>query len=303
MQIRFSFDFCLCTSRSGRIFFAPNGVRLVDMGDVEKSNHYDVIGEIRRQKPLVHAITNPVTMTDVVNLILASGATAICADDPKEAEEISAISDVTFLNIGMPSDGKLEAMLAAGKKANELGHPLILDPVGAGASPYRRKFLERLLSELHPTCIRGNQSEMAALMGLVFPSKGVEDVGLSLDPLKLRKLARELDTVLAVTGEVDYAVSPDRVLAGTSGTPLLKRITGSGCMLSGFLAASIGAWNKVMENSNGNHEDLLSLVHESLLLYGHLAELAEEEMKTRAWMGTMTFRTLFIDAVSQAAWW
>jgi hydroxyethylthiazole kinase len=284
-----------------------------------------LIRGIREEKPLVHAITNPVTMTDVVNLILASGATAICADDPKEAENISSISDVTLLNIGMPSERKMQAMLLAGKKANELGHPLLLDPVGAGASAFRKEILEKLLNELHPTCIRGNQSEMAALMGLVIPSRGVEDAGLSLDAKKLQSLARKLNTVLAVTGKTDYAISPNQILESKTGTPLLKRITGSGCMLSGFLSASIGAYYKRMNPEDSlrsdvfskedsdqsgkpvgrefsfDPEEILPVVQESLVAYGHLASLAEEEMKAGSVQGTMTFRTLFIDAFSRAA--
>ena len=127
-----------------------------------------IFRSIRRTRPLIHLITNPVTMNDVVNLVLASGATAICADSPKEAAEISGLADATVLNIGMPSESKAEAMLAAGEKANELGHPLILDPVGAGASDFRQRILKTLLERLHFTCIRGNQSEMAALLGPEF---------------------------------------------------------------------------------------------------------------------------------------
>jgi hydroxyethylthiazole kinase len=301
----------------------------MEIKDKEKKSEENLdsglIRGIREEKPLVHAITNPVTMTDVVNLILASGATAICADDPKEAEDISSISDVTLLNIGMPSERKMQAMLLAGKKANELGHPLLLDPVGAGASAFRKEILEKLLNELHPTCIRGNQSEMAALMGLVIRSRGVEDAGLSLDPRKLQSLARELNTVLAVTGETDYAISPNQVLESQTGTPLLKRITGSGCMLSGFLSASIGAFYRKKKTEGGlrsdglvtedsdssgksaegkfsaDPEEILPIVQESLVTYGHLASLAEEEMKTGPAQGTMTFRTLFIDDFSRAA--
>ena len=107
-----------------------------------------IFRSIRRTRPLIHLITNPVTMNDVVNLVLASGATAICADSPKEAAEISGLADATVLNIGMPSESKAEAMLAAGEKANELGHPLILDPVGAGASDFRQRILKTLLERL-----------------------------------------------------------------------------------------------------------------------------------------------------------
>ena len=112
-----------------------------------------IFRSIRRTRPLIHLITNPVTMNDVVNLVLASGATAICADSPKEAAEISGLADATVLNIGMPSESKAEAMLAAGEKANELGHPLILDPVGAGASDFRQRILKTLLERLSESLI------------------------------------------------------------------------------------------------------------------------------------------------------
>ena len=258
-----------------------------------------LFSEIRKKKPLVHAITNPVTVTDVVNLILASGGSAICAEDPEEVADISAISDVTLVNIGMPSDRKLQAMVNAGRKAEDLGHPLILDPVGAGASAFRKKILDHLLTKLHPACIRGNASEMAALAGLVIPSRGVEDAGFAPDPQRLQPLAARLHTVLAVTGETDYAISPTQILESRTGTPLLKRITGSGCMLSGFLAAGIGTF--FMGDASGDPEEILPLVHQSLAAYGRLASLAEEEMKAGPVQGTMTFRTLLIDAFSRAA--
>ena len=237
---------------------------------------------IRNAQPLIHLITNPVTMNDVVNLVLASGAAAICADAPQEAAEISELADATVLNIGMPSESKLEAMLAAGEKANALGHPLILDPVGAGASEFRRRILQTLLEKLHLTCIRGNQSEMAALLGMSYPSRGVEEAGICLEPELLQKLAKRYDTVLAVTGNTDITVSKDQILVSHTGTPLQKRITGSGCMLSALLGAAL-AGSMTPSSSPGeqalrltNTAGIVSLVHETVEVYGSLASQAVE---------------------------
>lgn len=282
-----------------------------------------VFPNIRSKRPLIHAITNAVTINDVVNMILASGAAAVCADNSKEVSEITAISSGLLLNTGMPNDDKLEAMLLAGRKANALGIPVVLDPVGAGASSYRRQFLARLLSEVHMTAIRANMSEAAALYGIAFSSKGVEDAGITLAPSLLQELAERYDTTLAVTGDTDYAVSRDELLTSHTGSPLQKQITGSGCMLSGLLAASLAgnlegefaenpAGNlkgKSTENSvgnpvrnpNSNPKSGISaarIVHRTLEMYGQAAEDAEQEMQAAGHIGTATFRTYLIDRIS-----
>ena len=262
-----------------------------------------IFRSIRRTRPLIHLITNPVTMNDVVNLVLASGATAICADSPEEAAEISGLADATVLNIGMPSESKAEAMLAAGEKANELGHPLILDPVGAGASDFRQRILKTLLERLHFTCIRGNQSEMAALLGVSYSSRGVEEAGVCLKPDRLQELSARYDTVLAVTGETDLTVSKERILVSHTGTPLQKRITGSGCMLSGLLAAALAGSTAASSGQAlrlGDTSGIASLVRETVKAYGCLAREAEKEMEASSRHGTMTFRSRLIDAVSTA---
>ena len=265
-----------------------------------------IFRKIHNTQPLIHLITNPVTMNDVVNLVLASGAAAICADSPLEAAEISELADATVLNIGMPSESKLEAMLVAGKKANALGHPLILDPVGAGASEFRRRILQTLLENLHLTCIRGNQSEMAALLGMSYPSRGVEEAGICLEPALLQKLAERYDTVLAVTGDTDITVSKDQVLVSHTGTPLQKRITGSGCMLSAFLGAAL-AGSMAPPAIPGEQAlrltdtaEIASLVHKTVEVYGSLASQAEAEMEASSRHGTMEFRSRLIDIVSTA---
>ena len=261
--------------------------------DLEESGRpVSAFENIRRKHPLVHAITNAVTINDVVNMILASGAAAACADNEKEVEEIVSISDALLLNTGMPEDNRLNAMILAGRKANELGIPVVLDPVGAGASAYRREFLTKLLSEVHVTAIRANMSEAAALQGMAFASQGVEAAGVELEPAALQELAERFGTVLAVTGETDYAVSGEEILISRTGTPLLKSITGAGCMLSGLLAASLAG-------NPGDAGRRVRTVQETLAAYGQAAEDAEREMMSSGHIGTGTFRTYLIDGISR----
>lgn len=245
--------------------------------------------------PMIHAMTNPVTMNTVVNGILAAGGTAICASAPEEATEITAECQGLLLNIGMPDESRRRAMLLSGKKANELGIPVVLDPVGAGASSYRDRILRELLSEVHMSCIRGNQSEMAALYGLHFQSRGVESSGTVLSEEEMQKLAARYDTILAVTGETDYAVSPEGVLRSNTGTSLEKKVTGSGCLLSGLTCALLSAEHFSQEKER-------DLIHELLSSYGTCAAEAEQELRSEGnhtSRGTASFLTALIDRISR----
>ena len=142
----------------------------------------NIIANVHKTKPLIHSITNYVSMNDCANILLASGGAAIMAEDVCEVEEITSLCDGLNINIGMLSESKLEAMLAAGKKAVSLNHPVILDPVGAGASKFRTDSALRLIKELDITVIRGNISEIKALSAAFasedsafhYASKGVE---------------------------------------------------------------------------------------------------------------------------------
>lgn len=191
--------------------------------------------------PLVHLITNQVTMNKTVNGILAAGGRAICADAPAEAEDITGLADALVLNTGMPSEERVRAMRIAGKKANAKGIPVVLDPVGAGASGLRNQILTTLLSEIRFTAIRGNASEIAALCRVSFRSGGVEDVGARASVEAMRELSRRTGAVIIATGEEDIVIrdgdAPGQTLTG--GSPLQKQVTGSGCMLSGILGAAL----------------------------------------------------------------
>ena len=133
-----------------------------------------LLGELQRERPLVHCITNYVTANDCANILLAIGASPIMADDPEETGEIAAAARALVLNMGTPSRRKLEAMVRAGKRANEAGIPVILDPVGAGASALRREMTERLVREVRVDILRGNVSEVSFAAGLSSREKGVD---------------------------------------------------------------------------------------------------------------------------------
>lgn len=250
--------------------------------------------QIRRAHPLIHAITNAVTMNTVVNGILAAGASAICASAPEEAAEITAESQGLLLNTGTPDAFRRQAMLLSGKRANALGIPVVLDPVGAGASAYREELLRELLTEVHMTCIRCNMSEIAALYGLHFPSRGVESGDARLTPDEMQELAARYGTVLAVTGETDYAVSAEAVLISDTGTALQKKVTGAGCLLSGLCAAALAA------DTTGNP---VQTAHALLRAYGSCAEAAEQTVRRndRSSQGTGSFLSALIDAISRAS--
>ena len=129
-------------------------------------NQHPVFAQVRQRAPKVHCLTNPVTMQDVANVLLAAGGSAVMAQDAAEVEEITTLCDATLLNTGVPSAEKFHACALAGVRANELGHPVVLDPVGAGASAFRRSQLDALLEQVRPTVIRCNQEEAAALLGV-----------------------------------------------------------------------------------------------------------------------------------------
>jgi hydroxyethylthiazole kinase len=189
--------------------------------------------ELRERKPLVHQITNYVVMNETANATLALGALPVMAHAREEVEEMVALAGALVLNIGTLSSHWVEAMLLAGKAANEHGIPVVLDPVGAGATRYRTETARRILDEVKVAVLRGNQGEVATLVGIEAEVRGVESIGTGSEPAELaRTAARNLGLVAAVTGPVDHVSDGDRVLAVANGHDLLAAVTGTGCMSS-----------------------------------------------------------------------
>src|SRR5947209_6527438 len=206
-----------------------------------------LLGRIRDQRPLVHHITNMVVMNDTANITLAIGASPVMAHAIEEVEEMVRLAKAVVLNIGTLTPEQIEAMLRAGKRANELGIPIVLDPVGAGATSLRTQSALRLLRELHISALRGNASEVGTLVGVVAETRGVDSISLAEDrEVVASRAAREFACTVAITGARDVIAEGERLARVDNGHPLLAAITGSGCMattlVAAFLAVEADAW-------------------------------------------------------------
>lgn len=235
---------------------------------------------IAERKPLVHQITNVVVTNDSANLTLGFAALPVMAYAPEEVGEMAGLSQALVLNIGTLSQGEIEAMLIAGHSAAHNGVPIVLDPVGAGATSFRTESALRLLSELPISVICGNRGEIGALVGSG-EVRGVEAVG-NEDPRAVANAALErFGVVTAVTGAVDVVVGHGRVLEVANGHPLLGKITGSGCMATVTIAIFLTAGDDVpLQTALG------------LAVYGLAAERAAEGTP-----GPGTFRSRLLDEV------
>jgi hydroxyethylthiazole kinase len=204
------------------------------------------LASLRERKPLVHQITNYVVMNETANATLALGALPVMAHAPEEVEEMVGLAGALVLNIGTLSRVWVDAMLAAGRAANNRGVPVVLDPVGAGATGYRTETARRILAEVDVAVLRGNAGEVATLVGVAAEVRGVESVGVSVEPAELaRQAARTFDLVASVTGAVDHVSDGERSAAVANGDPMLATITGTGCMSS----AVTGCFAAVAESS------------------------------------------------------
>ncbi len=249
----------------------------------------------RLKTPLVHCITNYVTVNDCANILLACGASPIMADDADEVEEITSICNALVINIGTLNERTVQSMLKAGRKANELGHPVVLDPVGAGASALRNSTVFQLLKEVKFAVIRGNISEIkTAAMGSG-TTKGVDaDVSDRVTEGNLREavafaqgLSLRTGAVIVITGAIDIVADGRRAYVIRNGHALMSKITGTGCMLTTVIAAYCAA----------NPEDMTSAAAAAVSAMGLCGELAYEKLQKENG-GTSSYRTYLIDFMS-----
>jgi hydroxyethylthiazole kinase len=225
---------------------------------------------LRERRPLVHQITNYVVMNETANATLALGALPVMAHAREEVEEMVALAGALVLNIGTLSPDWVEAMIAAGKTANDAGTPVVLDPVGAGATRYRTDTAKRILSEVDVTVLRGNAGEVATLVGVAAEVRGVESIGVEDDPAALaRRAASRLGLVASVTGAVDNVSDGKRGLAVANGHALLASVTGTGCMSSAITGCFLAA----------KSEEPLEAAAEALAAFGVAAEDAARDAK------------------------
>ena len=228
------------------------------------------IGYVKSTSPNVHCLTNVVTMQDVANMLLAAGGSAIMAQDIKEVEEITQITSATLLNMGVPSDEKIAAYIVAGKTANRLGHPVVFDPVGVGASKYRKSCAEEILKNVNPDIIRCNQEEARVLLGLnrKIASNGVES-SIKLTESEQEKtaiaLANKFDTIAFISGRLDTISDGNIVLKIDGGDSRMRRVSGTGCMLSALCAlcaAGVYAASKTEKNVSYVADNENSIINE-----------------------------------------
>jgi hydroxyethylthiazole kinase len=244
----------------------------------------DSLQRLRDAKPLVHQITNYVVMNETANATLALGALPVMAHAREEVEEMAGIAGALVLNIGTLSPHWVEAMVLAGRVANERGIPVVLDPVGAGATTYRTDTARRLLDELDVTVLRGNAGEVATLVGVEAEVRGVESIGTGSDPGELaREAGRRLGLVASVTGAVDHVSDGERVIAVENGHPLLAAVTGTGCMSSALTGCFLAV----------NQDAPLDAAAEALVAFG----VAGEDAAAAA-TGPGSFHVALYDALA-----
>lgn len=264
---------------------------------------------ILHKKPRIHSITNTITINDCANMILAAGGSATMASDPAEAAEMTAACDALVLNLGAVSS--LEAMLRAGKRANELSHPIVLDPVAAGATTLRRDACRELMKQLRLTAIRGNAAEIHTLAVLsrekegkpshsdkaawsfvdVEESQSMQKKNLDACRKDAQELSENTGAIVVVSGKADLVADRSTYQMLEGGSALSSRITGSGCMLSELIGTCLAVadeeqgitpWNAVC----------------CAVKWMNQAAMRAEQQTRQAQGGTMTYRMHFIDAIT-----
>ena len=288
-----------CTVRSGGAFFyvcqqlPQSGYKADHITQGGRQMFGKCLEQVKEKTPLVHNITNYVTVNDVANVILAAGGSPIMADEPAEAADITAICNGLNINIGTLNKRTIEAMHIAGKKAEELGHTLLLDPVGAGASALRTDTAVSLMDELHFTVIRGNISELKALAVGSNTTRGVDADAAdavsedNLDQMVdfMKDYAGKCGCILAATGAIDLVADGEKCYVIRNGRPEMSSITGTGCQLSGMMTAYVAA----------NPDNALEAAAAAVSLMGLAGEIGWSRMQEGD--GNSTYRNRIIDAV------
>ncbi|MCD8021218.1 MAG: hydroxyethylthiazole kinase [Clostridiales bacterium] len=251
------------------------------------------IDNVRKTVPLVHNITNYVTVNDVANVLLACGGSPIMSDEPKDVEDITSICGGLNINIGTLSERSIQGMFAAGKKANELNHVVLLDPVGAGASALRTQTAVELMETLKLTVVWGNISEIKTLALGSGTTKGVDaDVAdaVTEDSLDsavafVKDFAKKVGCIVAITGAIDLVSDGEKCYVIRNGRPEMGKITGTGCQLSGMMTAFVVA----------NPEQKLLAAAAAVATMGLAGEIGWSRM--REGDGNATYRNRIIDAI------
>lgn len=255
----------------------------------------NALDNVRASVPLVHCITNYVTVNDCANALLAIGGSPIMSDEPTDVVDITSLCGGLVLNIGTLNQRTIEGMYVAGQHAGALGHPIVLDPVGAGASKLRTSTAEELLDNLEVGIVRGNMSEVKALAGAAATTRGVDvhpddavtEENLAASAAFARSLSARWGVVVVITGAVDIIANAQEAFAVRNGVSLMGKITGSGCMLTCLIGAFAVA--------NPGHT--LEAAVAAVTCMGLAGQVAAERMGGMD--GNGSFRTYVLDALTR----
>lgn len=244
-----------------------------------------ILQRVREENPLVHNITNVVVTNFTANGLLSLGASPVMAYAPEEVADMVRISRALVLNIGTLSREVVDSMILAGKTANEIGIPVIFDPVGAGATPFRTEMAQKVMEEVKVSVLRGNAAEVANVLGEKWQIKGV-DAGEQQGNHKELAItaARKFDTIVVITGKDDVLTDGETTYLVSNGHPLLTKVTGTGCLLTSV----IGAFAAVEKN-------LLLAGLSALTFYGIAAEQAYEKVGN---LGPGSFQIQFLNQLA-----
>lgn len=246
-----------------------------------------IINNIREKAPLIHHLTNQVVMNFTANGLLAFGGVPVMAKAVEEAVDMATIADGILINIGTLSQADLQAMILAGKTANDRGIPVVLDPVGVAATKFREKAVKQILKEVKPSVIKGNAGELAYLVNIPWNTKGVESIGEGNIAEIASKVTKTYHTAAVITGKTDVICTENSLVENNTGHTYLTKITGAGCLLGSVLTACLTTNHSI-------EEQLLTGVQFYGLAAEHAAGLS-------AVNGTGTFLPHFLDALSLPA--
>ncbi|MFD2923680.1 hydroxyethylthiazole kinase [Halobacillus naozhouensis] len=244
----------------------------------------NVVSNVRNKQPLIHHLTNQVVMNFSANGLLAFGGSPIMAMAMEDAADMANLSDGVLINMGTLTVPQVQSMILAGKAANKKGIPVVIDPVGVAATPFRTKAFDQIVAEVQPAAIKGNAGELSHLIGIPLKTKGVDSID-SGNPEEIAvKVAQEFDTLAIVTGEVDVISNGEETVFNETGDALLSKVTGAGCLLGSIVTACLSTDGTPLQQA-----------YAAVKFYGLAAEWAASRPGVE---GSGTFAACFIDALA-----
>jgi hydroxyethylthiazole kinase len=262
------------------VLVAKRGGNVMNSSDLSS-----ILLRVREENPLVHNITNVVVTNFTANGLLSLGASPVMAYAPEEVADMVRISRALVLNIGTLNKDVVNSMILAGKTANELGIPVIFDPVGAGATPFRTEMAKKVIKEVNISVIRGNGAEVANVLGENWEIKGVDGGEHQGNSMELAvRTAKKFNTIVVITGKDDVLTDGETTYLVSNGHPLLTKVTGTGCLLTSVIGAFAGV------DSNYLRASLAALT-----FYGIAAEKAVEQAGE---LGPGSFQIQFLNQLA-----